>query len=310
MKFRSFIFTALLCTLMVSISGASLAQETTCEDGFRLIVHGMGETCVSENPKRVVVLDTNELDGVLSLGIRPVGSVQISGTAGFPAYLAPLTEGVEFVGTIAEPNLEAILALAPDLILSSKPRHEEIYTQLSAIAPTVFTETLARAVWKEHLATYADALNRTDVLELRLAEYEARIAFIRSVIPVEDIEVSILRFTSSENRMMPHGSFVGSLLREIGFSRPEAQDNEEFKIVVSQEQINLLDGDVMFLSVFGDPTATQAAAFTESPLWQTLEVVQNDRVYTVSDDHWFLGIGLLGANRVMDDLLVLLAGEF
>lgn len=301
---------ALLAGVMIVSPAAaqdvSAAQVGACEAGFRLMVHAMGESCLPEHPQRVVVLDTNELDSALALGVKPVGSVEASAGSGFPAYLQPLTEGIEVVGTIAEPNLEAILALEPDLILSSKPRHEDIYPQLAAIAPTVFTETLARAIWKDQLAIHAEALNRTDVLELRLAEYAARIAFIRSVIPVSDIEVSIVRFTSTENRIMPHGSFVGSIIREIGFPRPEPQNNEEFKVVVSQEQINLMDGDVMFWSVFGDPTTTQAAAFTESPLWQTLSVVQNGQVHQVSDDHWFLGIGLLGANRIMDDLLVLL----
>lgn len=301
----------ILMILVVVVLGTLLAlpaaaQEAPCQDGFRLMVHAMGESCLPEHPQRVVVLDTNELDSALALGVKPIGSVEASVGSGFPAYLQPLTEGIEVVGTIAEPNLEAILALEPDLILSSKPRHEDIYPQLAAIAPTVFTETLARAIWKDQLAVHAEALNRADVLELRLAEYDARIDFIRSVIPVADIEVSIVRFTANENRIMPHGSFVGSIIREIGFARPEPQNNEEFKVVVSQEQINLMDGDVMFWSVFGDPTTTQAAAFTEGPLWQTLSVVQNGQVYQVSDDHWFLGIGLLGANRIMDDLLVLL----
>lgn len=304
---RSHLFRlTLLLALAALVAVAPVAAQTTCEPGFRLIVHAMGETCVVEHPQRVVVLDTNELDSVLALGIRPVGATEAIAGGGFPDYLSHLTEGVEVVGTIGTPNLELILALDPDLILSSKPRHEDIYPQLADIAPTVFTETLARAVWKDHLQLHAEALNREDVLALRMAEYDARIDFIRSVIPVEDIAVSIVRFTPSENRIMPHGSFVGSLIQEIGFVRPEAQDNDEFKIVVSQEQINLMDGDVMFLSTYGDPAETEMRLFTNSPLWQTLSVVQNDRVYPVADDHWFLGIGLLGANRIMDDLLVLL----
>jgi iron complex transport system substrate-binding protein len=292
----------ILCTF----GAVPAAAQDKCEAGFRLITHAMGDSCVVEHPQRVVVLDTNELDSVLALDIKPVGSVEAAAGGGFPAYLAKLAAGVEVVGTIAEPNLEAILALKPDLILSSKPRHENIYPQLSAIAPTVFTETLARAIWKEQLQIHAQALNRENELALRLVEYESRIELIRSVIPVQDIKVSIVRFTPTESRIMPRGSFVGSVINEIGFARPEPQANDEFKIVVSQEQINLMDGDVMFLAVFGTDDKTQVTAFTESPLWQTLKVVQNDRVYTVDDDHWFLGIGLLGANRIMDDLLLLL----
>jgi iron complex transport system substrate-binding protein len=49
--------------------------------------------------------------------------------------------------------------------------------------------------------------------------------------------------------------------------------------------------------------------FMDSPLWQTLSAVQNNAVYPVGDDHWFLGIGFLGANRIMDDLLIMLGGS-
>lgn len=302
----------LLLALCLLLSAALVqAQDAAeCEAGFHLVEHAMGQTCVSERPQRVVVLDTYELDAALSLGVKPVGAVEAIAGAGFPAYLARLTEGIEVVGTISAPNLEAILALSPDLILSSTGRHEEIYPQLSEIAPTVFTEALARTHWKEYLSIYAQALNREDVLANRLAEYEARIDTIRSVLPVEEIEISVVRFVAAENRMMPRGSFMGTVLNDIGFARPEPQQSDEFKIVVSQEQINLLDGDVIFVSVYGDPADTEYAAFTESPLWATLGAVQSGHAYVVDDDHWFLGIGLLGANRIMDDLLILLSGDF
>lgn len=288
-------------------TAAAQAQETTqCEAGFHLVVHHMGETCVPDQPERVVVLDTGHLDGALSLGVKPIGSVEAFAGAGLPSYLDGMTEGIEIVGTIAEPNLEAILALDPDLILSATIRHEAIYPQLAAIAPTVFTESVG-VVWKENLDLFAQALNREDLLAIRWAEYEARIAAIRSAIPVEDIEVSIIRFVSGENRLMQRGSFIGTVIDDVGFARPESQQSEEFMLTISQEQIDLVDGDVIFVSYYGDPTQTEMSAFLESPLWQTLGAVQNGNVYQVDDDHWFLGIGFLGANRIFDDLLILLA---
>jgi iron complex transport system substrate-binding protein len=266
----------------------------------------MGETCVPEHPERVIVLDTGHLDGALSLGVKPIGSVEAFAGAGFPSYLDGMTEGIEVVGTIAEPNLEAILALDPDLILSATIRHEAIYPQLAAIAPTVFTESVG-VVWKENLDLFAEALNRHDLLAIRWAEYEARIAAIRRAVPVEEIEVSIIRFVSGENRLMQRGSFIGTVIDDVGFARPESQQSEEFMLTISQEQIDLIDGDVVFVSYYGDPAQTEMSAFLGSPLWQTLSAAQNGNVYEVDDDHWFLGIGFLGANRVFDDLLTLLA---
>lgn len=300
---------AALLVLALSLTlGAAQAQEAAaCETGFHLVVHNMGETCVPEHPERVVVLDTGHLDGALSLGVKPIGSVEAFAGAGFPAYLDGMTEGIAVVGTIAEPNLEAILALNPDLILSATLRHEAIYPQLAAIAPTVFTESVG-VVWKENLELFAEALNRHDLLDIRWAEYNARVAAIRSAVPVQDIEVSIIRFVSGQNRLMQRGSFIGTVIDDIGFARPESQRSEEFMLTISQEQIDLVDGDVIFVSYYGDPGETEMSAFLDSPLWQTLSAVQNGNVYEVDDDHWFLGIGFLGANRIFDDLLIRLSG--
>ena len=54
------------------------------------------------------------------------------------------------MGDLLEPNLEAIAAARPDLILTSKVRHEAIYDQLSAIAPTIMSES-AGAGWKDNI---------------------------------------------------------------------------------------------------------------------------------------------------------------
>lgn len=102
----------------------------------REIRHALGTTTIESKPERIVVLDTGELDAMVQLGIRPVGAAEYN-AAGLPQYLRDQVQGIEVVGTTAEPDLEAILALNPDLILSSKLRHEAIYDRLSAIAPTV-----------------------------------------------------------------------------------------------------------------------------------------------------------------------------
>ena len=55
---------------------------------------------------------------------------------GLGANLGDRMAGVEVVGTELAVNLERLAMLEPDLILGSKKRHEEIYPQLTAIAPT------------------------------------------------------------------------------------------------------------------------------------------------------------------------------
>ncbi|WP_347566611.1 hypothetical protein [Streptomyces griseocarneus] len=52
------------------------ASRPAAGAGFpRSVTHAMGTTEIKKKPRRVVVLDTGELDDVTTLGITPVGAV-------------------------------------------------------------------------------------------------------------------------------------------------------------------------------------------------------------------------------------------
>lgn len=100
----------------------------------RTVAHALGDTVIGSKPERVVVLDSGELDDVLSLGVTPVGLASPESASGQPSYLADELDGITDVGTVNNLNLEAISALQPDLILGSKLRADTLYPQLSEIA--------------------------------------------------------------------------------------------------------------------------------------------------------------------------------
>jgi iron complex transport system substrate-binding protein len=284
-------------------TGPATTADPTVGDGERVIQHVMGETSVPANPQRVVVLDTGELDSALTLGVTPVGAVEALPGLGFPAYLTG-TDGIETVGTIQEPNLETIAALRPDLILSSKLRHEQIYEQLSAIAPTVFAETTG-VTWKENFDLHAEALGRTEQAAEVKRAYAEHIDAFRAAMgdSLADTEVSIVRFLPGDTRVYQKASFSGTVLEDAGIRRPPSQDVDEFALTnLSPELIPEIGGDVIFVMSYGPEDETTRATITSNPLWQTLSAVQEGRVYEVSDGLWMLGIGYTAANGVIDDL--------
>ena len=121
----------------------------------------MGTTKVPADPKRVVVLDTDKIDTALSLGVTPVGAATAGEAKSWPTYFgADKLAGIKEVGVLTEPDLEAINALKPDLILGSKFRQEKFYDELAAIAPTVFTEKVG-ITWKENFLLDGKALGRS-----------------------------------------------------------------------------------------------------------------------------------------------------
>ncbi len=280
------------------------SAEGSAEEGY-VVRHAMGETPIPRTPERIVVLTNEATEALLALGIKPVGAA--NSWLGDPWYdhIAPLMEGVTPVGKEDQPNLEAIAALQPDLILGTKMRHEKIYGQLSQIAPTVFSETI-RGKWQENFMLWAEAVNRKAEGEHLLAEWDQRLEHFRQQAGDKlDLQISLVRFMPGRVRILYKDTFAGSILEEIGFKRPPAQDKPEFAAEVGKERIPEMDGDILFYYSYetGDGQATSLEQeWTQDPLWKNLPVVKRGQVYKVDDVIWNTAGGILAANLMLDDL--------
>jgi iron complex transport system substrate-binding protein len=278
--------------------------SATADAAFpRTVEHAMGETELAERPERVVVLDTGELDSVLSLDVTPVGAVTTDVSDGFLSYLADGAADVEVVGTIAEPNLEAIAALQPDLILSNKVRHEDLYGQLSQIAPTVFAERVG-AVWKDNFLLAAEALGLEEEAERRLTAYEEQAAALgESLGNPAGTTVSAVRFVDGVIRVYTPESFLGTVLTDTGLDQLALPtDRTPTFAELSAEQLTSADADIVLFSSYGAAEDSGEAAVVAGPLWPRLTAVGEGRAHAVEDDVFFTGIGLTAANLIVEDL--------
>ncbi|CAH0119994.1 putative siderophore-binding lipoprotein YfiY [Paenibacillus sp. CECT 9249] len=276
------------------------------EEASYTVKHAMGETPIPGTPKRVVVLTAQGVETLASLGVKPVGAVgSWTDPTSFYHIVEKQMEGVTIVGTESQPNLEAIVGLKPDLILGMKFRHEKIYQQLSAIAPTVFVEE-PRGDWKDNFMLYAEALNKKAEGEQILADYDKRVdQFKANVGDKLNTKVSVVRFMPGRVRIMYNDTFLGSILKELGVARPESQDQDKFADEVTRERIPEMDGDILFYFSYetGDGEASKLEEeWTKDPLWQNLNVVKNNKAFKVDDVVWNTSGGVLCANQVIDEL--------
>ena len=274
--------------------------RTPSTTACRMVEHGMGKTCVPLNPKRVVAL--HELDNILALGVKPVGTVTLD-QGKVMDYLADRTQGIEKVGTYSQPNLEKILLLKPDLIIGSTWDSKEVYDKLDRIAPTVFVDTSNNRLWKSWLKKTAEALGKTPEAEKLLQNYEQRVQKLQQAMGdrSSNTQISVVNFWQNNVRIYMKRSFSGLILQEIGLARPPAQDKDKLWERVSLELIPNLDGDVIFL-LLGDHKESNLTQFKQHPLWSQLEPVQANKVYEVDGFTWVAGWGMIGANRILDDL--------
>jgi iron complex transport system substrate-binding protein len=270
----------------------------------RTIKHAMGETVIEKRPERVVVLDGGELDNVVALGIKPVGVAYPDGAPTMPTYVGDRAGTPENVGGITSLNLETIAKLQPDLIIGSQLRAEQQYPKLSEIAPTVFA-VRPGYTWKENFRLNAAALDRVAEAEKLIGDYEAHAKKVG-----ENIErkagkrptVTMLRFMPGKTRLYAKKSFIGTILIDAGIPQPQASQADDLAVEVSTEQISQADGDWILIGTYGDQTKTAQQQVLGGPLWQTLSAVKAGHAKPVSDETWFLGLGVLAAEEVLTDL--------
>ncbi|MGV9804428.1 ABC transporter substrate-binding protein [Micromonospora chersina] len=298
---------ALALGVGLTACGESDPVSGTAAGETREITHAMGTSKVPTEPKRVVVLDTDKIDTALSLGVTPVGAATAGEAKSWPTYFgADKLAGIKEVGVLTEPDLEAINALKPDLILGSKFRQEKFYDELSAIAPTVFTEKVG-ITWKENFLLDGKALGKEQQAKDLLAAYEKRAKdFGAKLGDASSRKVSIVRFIPGNIRVYGPDSFSGIVVGDTGLGRPQRQllegkEDKRFDLV-SPERVNEVDGDVVFVTAYGEKAAAEQAKVTAGSLWQGLSAVKAGKAHVVSDEVWMTGIGVGAANKIVDDL--------
>jgi iron complex transport system substrate-binding protein len=263
----------------------------------------MGETCIPHNPARIATLWMATFRSTLALDIQPITTAWYVDQP-FPEHLQGKADGVENIGF--QPNLERIALLKPDLILSTT-RFENIYKQLSQIAPTVVLDNpTPPPPWQKHLEDVAKVLDKEEKGRQLIDEYKQRIEQLKQALGDRRFQMQ----TSIATVDQTYGIYTygtkhptGAVLNDIGLQRPPAQSGDFFtRDHISQEHLSDIDGDVLFLSYRGGEAAKEnLEKLQRSPLWQKLKVVQQNRVYLVDSDHWY-AFDVLAMNAVIDDL--------
>ncbi|QIP85892.1 iron-siderophore ABC transporter substrate-binding protein [Streptomyces sp. Tu 2975] len=303
---------ALTAAMTLSACGTNddaAPSDSAASGGKHTVKTAMGDVEVPDAPKRVVVLDTAELDSAITLGVKPVGATHTGTGSGFLGYLPKdKLEGITDVGEMMTPNLEAIAALEPDLILTSKIRHGDKYAELKKIAPTVMTETTGEP-WKENFRTHADALGKKAEAAKAVAAYEARAGKVTEALGGKEkaaaTEVNVVRFVEGADiRIYGRKNYISTILADVGLGRPAVTDKAKdgFSYDVSPEKIDLADAEVVFHSTYGDPEKAKQKQTLDSALWKSMKAVENNKVFAVDDELWIQGIGYTAASLILDEL--------
>lgn len=271
------------------------------------------QVAVPVEPARIVTLSEPTLEGALALGIKPVGVASARGQQGVAPYLAERVGDVPLVASTAEPDLAAIVAARPDLILvdytvGSKKNLDE----LAGIAPTAYVSD-AGADWRSAFTAFADVVNRSADAERVLAEHDAAVAGARTELAASSGQAaSIVRWDGEGPRIVGSGGHADEVVRGVGLTRPAAQQEKVSNKtpVVSLEQLDKLDGDWMFFGTLGDGEASEAK-LTDAravPAFAQLRAEREGHVIAVDGSAWTSSGGPIAAQVVLDEVVAALRG--
>ncbi len=303
-----FITFFLLVTACHHYSSPNLSNEISPASECRLIQHELGETCVPLKPQRIIAVDQIALEALVALDLKPIAIPHPAFFGSKANLLKNKITGIEYVGKEPQINLEKILQLKPDLIVGVYGIDPETYKLFSQIAPTAKVQHFQNN-WQTPLRQIGKITNKTEKVEELITQYEQRVKTIRTELgnKLDTLEVSVSRFHGGVQlpEFNSQFSFPGTILKAVGISMPINQRQfihtpDDILVTLSLERIDLLDADVLFVAV--DPGATDLfQKYQKTSLWQTLNVVKNQKFYTVDSGYWVHG-SVLSANAILDDL--------
>ena len=128
---------------------------------------------IDTTPQRVVVLEFSFVDALAAVGVSPVGVADDNDASRVIPAVRKLINPWKSVGMRAQPSLEAIAVLKPDLIIADAERHRTVLKDLQRIAPTLLLKSRGET-YQENLESarkIGAALNQHSAMEQRIERH-------------------------------------------------------------------------------------------------------------------------------------------
>lgn len=250
---------------------ASLLAPALAQPATRPFTHDSGTTDIPVAPQRIVSLhDVGITIPLLELGITPVGSSgRVRPDGSFYLRAGMSLVGIDFdnsdIAFVDADDMEAIAALAPDLIISDEADAAQL-RQYNLIAPTITLNRYNRS-GPEHFRVLADAVGASPAQAALQARLDGQIAALRQAIPnAADITVTIMHSEEPGSVVASYTPTYGSLghvLTEVGFRMVPLVESLGQEASISVERLAELDADFIidtYRNDKGDTPATARAA--------------------------------------------------
>lgn len=314
-------------TMLLAACGTTEAPapEAAAPSGEQItLTDARGQEIVLDGPAtRTVGLEWNVVEHLVSLDVMPVGVADVEGYGNW-VQAEPLTGEVADVGVRGEPSVEAIAALAPDLVVATNDLPEAAITQLESIAPVLLVRPADAAdpigQMRENLELLATATGKQAEAEQLLAAFDAKLDEGRAAIAEAGLAGRPIAFADGfvdggalSIRPFTEGSLVGGVNTELGLvdAWPMEGDPDYGLASTDVEGLTNLPDDTLFVFYANDAAAGGTDPFVGAlegnAVWQSLPFVQSGDTYRLPDGIWMFG-GPSSMQAYVDALVTALTG--
>ncbi|QXZ09189.1 siderophore ABC transporter substrate-binding protein [Comamonas sp. Y33R10-2] len=284
-----------LALALLAASGMSAAQAAA--PTTITVQHAKGETTVPLAPKRVVVYDLASLDTMQALSL-PVAGVP---KANFPAYMAGYANAkYKVVGSLFEPDYEALSELRPDLIVVAG-RSASKYETLSKIAPTLDLSTSGNNLlgdMQRNVSTLASLWGKQAQGEKLMQQVRSDVDATRAVAAKAEQGLLVLAVNKNMSAQTP-GSRFGLLYDVLGVKPALPADPAKTRgISLKMDDIAKLNPEWLFVidrnagtgttkDKDGNPVLPSKELFDNDTIKQT-QAGKKQQVVFVDPQIWYL----------------------
>lgn len=203
----------------------------------------------------------------------------------------PLGEEVSIVGSMQEPNLEEIIALAPDFVILSADTaehlalHEALQT---ASIPHAYYRVDSFPQYLEMLEHFCALTERPELYEENGLAVQAQVDAVLHAVEGQDApSVLLLRAFSTGAKAKGEDNLAGILLRDLGADNL-VSCHESLLEDISLEEILVADPDFIFVITMGASEEKALGYLAETveknPAWAGLQAVQDGRYLLLPKD--------------------------
>ncbi|SXE53318.1 periplasmic binding protein [Klebsiella variicola] len=285
-----FTFIRTLFAALLLVSGHTFAATVQDEHGTFTL---------DTAPQRIVVLELSFADALAAVDVSPVGIADDNDATRILPEVRAHLKPWQSVGTRAQPSLEAISALKPDLIIADSSRHAGIYAALRQIAPVLLLKS-RNETYAENLQSAAiigDVVGKKAQIQARLQQHKQKMAQWASQLPKGTL---VVFGTSREQQFNLHTqeTYTGSVLTSLGLKVPAAMAGASMPSI-GLEQLLALNPAWLLVAHYREESIVKR--WQQDPLWQMLTAAQKQQVASVDSNAWARMRGIFAAERIASD---------